>query len=102
MADVCRVNFPQMHVNGSYWWEVNIGLGNDLVPSGNKPLPESIWLWAMLPYDVTRPQSVKAGPMVLSRNFNDVKELTKVYFMIMTCRLLPEDWQLSLSLNTNH
>ena len=24
----------------TYWWEVNIGLGYGLVPSGNKPLPE--------------------------------------------------------------
>ena len=25
--------------SGTYWWEVNIGLGYGLVPSGNKPLP---------------------------------------------------------------
>ena len=25
---------------GFRWWKVNIGSGNDLVPSGNKPLPE--------------------------------------------------------------
>ena len=30
----------QMNVAGPYWWEVNIGSGNGLVPSGNKPLPE--------------------------------------------------------------
>ena len=29
-----------MYVTGSYWWQVNIGSGNGLVPSGNKPLPE--------------------------------------------------------------
>ena len=29
-----------MNVKGPYWWSVNIGSGNDLVPSGNKPLPE--------------------------------------------------------------
>ena len=26
--------------NCCYWWEVNIGSGNGLVPSGNKALPE--------------------------------------------------------------
>ena len=28
-----------MNVTGPYWWYVNIGSGNGLVPSGNKPLP---------------------------------------------------------------
>ena len=26
------------NVVGSYWWQVNTGSGNDLVPSGNEPL----------------------------------------------------------------
>ena len=26
----------------SYWWYVSADYGNDLVPSGNKPLPESM------------------------------------------------------------
>ena len=29
-----------MNVTGPHWWSVNIGSGNGLVPSGNKPLPE--------------------------------------------------------------
>ena len=33
-------NCPQMNVTRPYWWWVNIGSGNGLVPSGNKPLPE--------------------------------------------------------------
>ena len=33
-------NCHHMNVTESYWWQVNIGLGNGLVPSGNKPLPE--------------------------------------------------------------
>ena len=31
-----------MNTTESYWWEVNISLGNDFMPSGNKPLPESM------------------------------------------------------------
>ena len=31
-----------MHVTGLKWWKVNIGSGNGLVPSGNKPLPEPV------------------------------------------------------------
>ena len=31
---------PNMNVSGLYWWSVNIGSGNGLVPSDNKPLPE--------------------------------------------------------------
>ena len=33
-------NCPNMNVIGLDWWSVNIGSGNGLVPSGNKPLPE--------------------------------------------------------------
>ena len=33
-------NSPQVVVTRLYWWLVNIGSGNGLVPSGNKPLPE--------------------------------------------------------------
>ena len=32
-----------MNVSGPYWWKVNIGSGNGLVPSGNKPLPEPVF-----------------------------------------------------------
>ena len=34
------LNGPQMNAPGLYWWEINIGLGNRLVPLGNKPLLE--------------------------------------------------------------
>ena len=29
-----------MNAGGLDWWQVNIGFGNDLVSSGNKPLRE--------------------------------------------------------------
>ena len=35
-------NWPNMNVTGLHWWSLNIGSGNGLVPSGNKPLPEPI------------------------------------------------------------
>ena len=35
-------NCPNMNVTGLHWWSVNIGSGSGLVPSGNKPLPESM------------------------------------------------------------
>ena len=39
----CRLwNCPQMNTTGFYWWWVNVGSGNGLVPSGIKPLPELI------------------------------------------------------------
>ena len=31
-------NCPLLNVNGTYWWQVNIGSCSGLVPSGNKPL----------------------------------------------------------------
>ena len=32
---------PQVNATRQNWWFVNIGSGNGLVPSGNKPLPET-------------------------------------------------------------
>ena len=33
-------NCFQMNATEPHWWEINIGSGNGLVPSGNKPLPK--------------------------------------------------------------
>ena len=33
-------NWPQMNATKPHWWLVNIGSGNGLMSSGNKPLPE--------------------------------------------------------------
>ena len=33
-------NYSQENATEQLWWRVNIGSGNGLVPSGNKPLPE--------------------------------------------------------------
>ena len=33
-------NCPNMNVTGLQWWSVDIGSGDGLVPSGNKPSPE--------------------------------------------------------------
>ena len=33
-------NCPQVNATRPDWWQVNIGSGNGLVPSGKKPLPE--------------------------------------------------------------
>ena len=35
-------NCCQIDITGSTWWLINIDSGNGLVPSGNKPLPETI------------------------------------------------------------
>ena len=52
-------HYPGMNGRGPHWWLVNIGSGNGLVPSGNKPLPEpklthiyvAIWHhWAIMSY----------------------------------------------------
>ena len=31
---------PQMRATGAYWWYVNTGSGNGLVPTGSKPIPK--------------------------------------------------------------
>ena len=47
-------NCPQTNVTEPYWWLVNIGSGNGLVQSGNKPLPEpmltqiSLTIWSQM------------------------------------------------------
>ena len=42
------------------WWWINIGSGNGMVPSGNKPSPEPMLTQPPSPYGVTRPQCVKS------------------------------------------
>ena len=42
MPEVSLWNCSQMNVTGPHSWLVNIGSGNDLLPSGNKPLPEPV------------------------------------------------------------
>ena len=37
MLEWCQVNATKLQ-----WWDVNIGSGNGLVPSGNKPLPDPV------------------------------------------------------------
>ena len=58
-----------MNVSGPLWWEVNIGSGNGLVPSGKEPLPEphttshylsQCWPRSMSPNGVTRPPLVNS------------------------------------------
>ena len=50
-----------MNASSPYWWEVNIGSGNGLVPSGNKPLSQC-WLSPLSPYGVASPQWVNSSP----------------------------------------
>ena len=52
-------NYPQMNVTGPFWWLVNIGSGNGLVLSGNKPLPEPMLTQIYVTIGITRPQWVK-------------------------------------------
>ena len=33
-------SYTQMNAKGPYWWKVNIGSGNGMMPSDNKPFPE--------------------------------------------------------------
>ena len=51
-------NCLQLNANELHWWQVNIGLGNDLVPSGNKSLPEPVLTRSVSSYGVTNTQWV--------------------------------------------
>ena len=43
LVDVAVIlNCSQVNATEACWWDVDIGSGNGLVPSGNKPLPEPI------------------------------------------------------------
>ena len=41
LVNHCEIS--QVHATELHWWLVNIGSGNGLVPSGNKPLPEPMF-----------------------------------------------------------
>ena len=45
-------NYPEVNVIRPDWWLVNIGSGNGLVPSGNKPLPGPVLTKSPLPYGI--------------------------------------------------
>ena len=38
----CEIALRKVNATEHLWWEFNIGSGNGLVPSGNKPLPDPI------------------------------------------------------------
>ena len=59
-----------MNATGLYWWLVNIGSGNGLVPSGTLPLPEPVLAQFLSPYGVARPQWVKMKVTYRSCNYN--------------------------------
>ena len=51
-------NCTNMNDTELYWWSVNICSGNDLVPSGNEPLPEPMLTYISVAVWITRPQRV--------------------------------------------
>ena len=51
-----------MNATGPHWWQVNIGSGNGLVPSGDKPM---LTYRSMSPYDVTWPQWVNLDTVLV-------------------------------------
>ena len=82
-------------VTGLPWWWVNIGSGNGLVPSENKPLPEPMLTQI---YGITRPQWV--NPWSLPRLFLQFEnnhfvssfKCTKyfeMYFLVESVCLIP-------------
>ena len=55
LGTCCEIAFIFNNATGPHLWDVNIGSGNGLLPSGNKPLPEPMLTQI---YVVTRPQWV--------------------------------------------
>ena len=79
-------NCPNMNVSGLHWWSVNIGSGNGLVPSGNKPLPEVMLTQILSPYGVTRPQWVNS--LTLRQNDHHFTDIVKCIFINENCCIL--------------
>ena len=55
---------PQTNLTGTseYWWEVNIGSGDGLMPSGNKPSPENqCQTRSLSPCGFTTPQGLNSA-----------------------------------------
>ena len=65
-----RWNYPHANATEPHQWLVNIGSGNGLVLSGNKPLPEQMLAKIYGPHGTTRPGWVKLG--LLSQNYEKV------------------------------
>ena len=81
-------NCPQKNVTRPYWWYVNIGSGNGLVPPGNKPLPEPI----LTQFSVTNAKLLSIGP--LGTNFSEILiKLRNFSFTKMHVKISSAKWQ---------
>ena len=69
-----------MNVSGLHWWSVNIGTGNGLVLSGNKPLPEPV-----LP-QICRHMASLGHSELIQRNSD--AELNGISFVVRPNKLL--------------
>ena len=49
-----------MNTTGPYWWQVNIGPCNGLVPPSNKPQPQPVLIQIYSPHGIARPQWVNS------------------------------------------
>ena len=81
-----------MNATRPYWWWVNIGSGNGLVPSDNKPLPEPMLTQGSLsPYGVTRPQWVDLDHLIflwfLQGLMCSIAELLKVIIFVAMSKI---------------
>ena len=59
-----------MNATGPYWWLINIGSRNGLVPSGDKPLPEPVLTKSPTANGVTMPQWVNVNYLLHYPSFN--------------------------------
>ena len=99
-------NCPQVNATRPHWQLLNIGSGNGLVPSGNKPLPEPmlIQIYVTIWHHITRAQWVNPCcaefilgnkdifPFnIISQHYNHTSEVIEFY--IMNFLLTLKSWQ---------
>ena len=90
--------FSQLNTTEPYWWQVNIGSGNGLVPSGNKPLPAPMLSQTMLQFAVCHQASVPTEFNQSVPHHNKVKTVCKIlrmpcvlglFFMELCMEIIP-------------
>ena len=84
MAEESVVRLPLDESQWTYWWQVNIGSGNCLVPSGSKPLPVLmltqtyvvIWChWAQRVLKHPHPYLKYTGTTILAQSSSQLQRL---------------------------
>ena len=79
-----KLHWGECYIATEPHWKVNIGPGDDLVPSGNKPLPEPVL--TKISDAIQQPQCIKSGAIALWQNISCLKAAMPPLIPLCDCQ----------------